>query len=65
MKAQATEYEQFQDIERYSACSYHCTHMRRPSSKKVETKQNLAMWGRVVLEWERALSTASSRDIVV
>jgi len=62
---QAAKYEHLQDMERYSACSFHWVHIRIPSSKNVDTRQNLAMCGNVVFEWDRAFSTANSRDILM
>nr|CAD7438441.1 unnamed protein product [Timema bartmani] len=38
----ARTFPQPQDISMYSLCSDHCTHIRIPSSKKVEIKHNLA-----------------------
>ena len=34
------------DMSMYSRCSVHWTHIRTPSSKKVETRQKRAKWGR-------------------
>ena len=39
------------EMSMYSLCSPHCTHMRMPSSKKVDTRQKRARWGSTCLEW--------------
>ena len=41
----ARNHPQPQLMSMYSLCSDHCTHMRMPSSKKVETRQKRARWG--------------------
>ena len=38
-----------QDISIYSLCSFHCVHIRMPSSKNVETRHALATSGRICL----------------
>merc|ERR1719383_19045 len=44
----------------YSRCSDHCTHILIPSSKKVDTRQNRARWGRTCFEFLVTLSATSS-----
>merc|ERR1719244_1536769 len=44
----------------YSLCSLHCTHILTPSSKNVDTRQNLARCGNTCFECLVTLSAMSS-----
>jgi len=46
-KVVAKNHPQPHEMSMYSRCSVHWTHIRRPSSKKVETRQKRAKWGRM------------------
>merc|ERR1711951_159156 len=46
----------------YSLCSLHWTHILTPSSKNVETRQNLARWGRTCLECRVTWDTVNGRE---
>lgn len=45
----ARNFPQPHEISMYSLCSFHWNHIRIPSSKNVDMRHNLAMWGSTVL----------------